>query len=185
MGRLRSVAAWQHPARSGRSEMNAMLHHSGCQVDKGFKMKKIRVLLSSAILSCVIPQAAKATPPPPKYVELTQEKIKQLGFEYRIWRKGEYSYIEMESPPRIHRTLHPHSTQVITYDLKGRLLQDSTSGASPKYLSVENRFNHQHVDISVRMVYCKRPVASCVDFGITSVSAFIKKNAKPGDLLPE
>jgi hypothetical protein len=133
----------------------------------------------------MIPQVVKATPPPPQYVELTQEKIKQLGFEYRIWRKGEHSYIELESPPRVQKNLYPHSTEVMTYDLRGRLLQESTSGARPKYLSIASRFNHQHVDISVRMAYCKRPVASCVDFGIKSVSAFMAKYAKPGDLLPE
>ena len=133
----------------------------------------------------MIPQAVKATPPPPGYVELTQEKIKQLGFEVRIWQRGEYSYIELKSPPRIHGNLHPHSAQVITYGLKRGLLQDSTIGASLKFFSVAHRFNHQHVDISVRMGYCEIPVASCVDFGIKSVSTFIKTNAKPGEFLPE
>lgn len=148
-------------------------------------MKKLGALQMSAILLCGISKAAIATPPPPAYVELTPAKIKQKGFEYRIWRKGEYSYIELRSPARLSPNLDSQSTGVVINDLSGKQLLNSTSWASRKPLSVSHRFNHRQVDISITMVYCEPGPSLCVDFGIQSVSAFIKNNAKPADLLPE
>lgn len=145
-------------------------------------MKKLGALATYAILLCGVPQAAIATPPPPAYVELTPAKIKQMGLEYQIWRKGEYSYIELRSPARLPPNLDSHSTGVVTNDLSGKQLLNSTSWANQKPLLVSHRFNHRQVDISISMAYCEPGPSLCVDFGIRSVAAFIKNNAKPGDL---
>ena len=84
--------------------------------------------------------------------------IEEFGFEYRIWRKDGYLYIELSGPARIGDALHVHSTDVITRELKGKIRQDARTGTRLAYPSVASRFDHRQVDISINIRYCEIPV---------------------------
>lgn len=148
-----------------------------------------RLFTLICLLSC-IPPLATASSPPPEYVELTPERIKHFGFEYTIWKKGAFSFIDLRFPARLSNSLVPHSTRIVTKNSRGVVVQDSMNWTGQKYLSVVNRFNHEHLDLSVSVVFScgvKAP-SNCYgaqEFGITSVNSFVKKNARPDDLLPE
>lgn len=99
-----------------------------------------------------------------------------MGFKYRIWRRGEMSYISIEAPERIGKTMVARSAQTLTYDLSRNLLQDSNQTIQGRRVSVDHRFNHKRIDIAMQVGYCKGPLSSCEYFGLTSVTSFIEKN---------
>ncbi len=109
--------------------------------------------------------------------------MKQLGFAYRIWRKGAFSYIALDYPARIGKDLSVHSTDATTRDRRGRLLQDATATAGTRFGTVSQRFDHRYVDVAIAVAYCEPGVSACREFSIDSVAAFIQRYAKPDDLL--
>lgn len=137
-----------------------------------------------AVLLCAIPLLTSASAPP-EYIELTPQRIKTMGFKYTIWKKGAFSFIDLKFPSRVDGKLTPHSAQVNVSDLRGNILLDSMSWASEKHLLVVNRYNHQQTDISISIAFCAANALSCNDFGIASVSKFIKDNAESADILPD
>ena len=148
-------------------------------------MRRLRLSLSFAVLLYALPAAVTATPPPPERVALTPATMKQLGFDYRIWRKGGFSYIALDYPARIGKDLSVHSTDATTRDRRGTLLQDATATAGPKAGTVSHRFDHRRVDVAIAVAYCEPGVSACREFAIESVAAFIERYARPGDLLSD
>ena len=137
-----------------------------------------------AMLVFALPHVAQATPPPPIFVELTPALIKELGFEIQVSRRDGFSSVELAGPARIGDALHAHSTEVTTRDLKGRIRQFTRNGTRLTSPSVASRFDHRQVDISISIGYCEVPVQACVDYGLESASAFIRKHAKPHPTVP-
>lgn len=148
-------------------------------------MTRLRLSLCFAALLQALPAAVTATPPPPERVALTPDTMKQLGFAYRIWRKGTFSYIALDYPARIGKDLSVHSTDTTTRDRLGTLLHDATASTEPKAGMVSHRFDHGRVDVTIDVAYCETGVSACREFAIESVTAFIQRYAKPDDLLSE
>jgi hypothetical protein len=121
---------------------------------------------------------------PPEYTELTPKLIAQMGFEYTMWRKGSHSYFDLTFPAAA-GPLSPHSTDVRTRDRHGTVLNTSTSITGNRARAVISHYNHVHTDVSVSVTYCKPDSSACKEFGIRSVSRFIRENAKPGDCLKQ
>ena len=140
--------------------------------------------LSLALALGLLAQKASALPPPPVYVELTPETMKELGIAYRIYRKGELSSIDIEYPAWIGKKLRPRYLWVDMVDRQGARLQHSRAYASEKGASFYHLFDHRHVDLSVSVEYGEPYVYASTVYGIKSVSAFITKYLKPSDLLP-
>lgn len=140
--------------------------------------------LSLVLLLGAIPRQASALPPPPEYVELTPDIMKELGIPYRLYRKGERSSIYLDYPARLRSKLRPRYTWVYTRDRQGRPLQHSRIYASEKGGSLDHSFDHRQVDLSINVEYGEPYVFASTVYGIRSVSAFISKYMKPSDLLP-
>jgi len=140
-------------------------------------IKRRMTLLALTLPLALVALDTQATMPP-EYVELTPLEMQRLGFEYKVSKENNLSFIELRYPAQIAESRVPHSTSTVVRDLSGALVAESTQwlGDEQVLRIVESRYDHEKVDVSISVTFSRGSNLARV-FRILSVSGFIKANA--------